>query len=92
MAPEARAYLKSHCDSYCVCNLTGFSISELWELENISWGYALLKVRLLNGLDLIVQLCTLADSGFFFDFWSHGAVKFTVFGVFEELKFKISEG
>ena len=34
---------------------------------------------------------TLADSGFFLDFWSQGAVKFTVSGVFEELKFKISE-
>jgi hypothetical protein len=37
-------------------------------------------------------LCILADSGFFFDFWYQGGVKSTVSGVFEDLKFKISEG
>ena len=35
---------------------------------------------------------TLADSGFFLDCQYQGGVKPTVFGVFEDLKFKISEG
>ena len=34
----------------------------------------------------------LADSGFFLNFLYQGGVKATVFWVFEELKFKISEG
>ena len=34
----------------------------------------------------------LADSGFFLDFQYQGGVKSTVSGVFEDLKFKISEG
>ena len=34
----------------------------------------------------------LADSDFFLDFQYQGGVKSTVFGVFEDLKFKISEG
>ena len=34
----------------------------------------------------------LADSEFFSDFWYQGGVKSTVSGVFEDLKFKISEG
>ena len=34
----------------------------------------------------------LADSGFFKDFQYQGGVKSTVFLVFEDLKFKISEG
>ena len=29
---------------------------------------------------------------FILDFWYQGGVKSTVFGVFEDLKFKISEG
>ena len=35
---------------------------------------------------------TLADSGFFKNFLYQGGVKATVFGVVEDLKFKISEG
>ena len=35
---------------------------------------------------------TLADTGFFKTFLYQGGVKFTVFWVFEDLKFKISEG
>jgi hypothetical protein len=34
----------------------------------------------------------LADSGFFLNFLYQGGVKATVFWVFEDLKFKISEG
>jgi hypothetical protein len=34
----------------------------------------------------------LADSEFFSDFWYQGGVKSTASGVFEDLKFKISEG
>ena len=37
-------------------------------------------------------VCTLADSGFFKNFMYQGGVKSTVFWVFEDLKFKISEG
>ena len=38
------------------------------------------------------QVCSLADSGFFRDSYKQDGVKFTVSGVFEDLKFKISEG
>ena len=38
------------------------------------------------------DLCRLADSGFFLDFQYQGGVKSTVSGVFDDLKFKISEG
>ena len=36
--------------------------------------------------------CILVDSGFFKNFLYQGGVKFTVFWVFEGLKFKVSEG
>ena len=36
--------------------------------------------------------CTLADSGFFKNFLYQGGVNSTVSWVFEDLKFKISEG
>ena len=38
------------------------------------------------------QAWTLADSGFFLNFLYQGGVKSTVSWVFEDLKFKISEG
>ena len=38
------------------------------------------------------DVCTLADSGFFKKFLYQGGVKSTVSWVFEDLKFKISEG
>ena len=38
------------------------------------------------------KLCILADSGFFKNFQHQGGVKSTVSWVFEDLKFKISEG
>ena len=37
-------------------------------------------------------VCTLADSGFLKNFLYQGGVKSTVSWVFEDLKFKISEG
>ena len=37
-------------------------------------------------------VCILADSGFFLDFYYQSGVKSTVSGVFNDLKFKISEG
>ena len=37
-------------------------------------------------------VCNLADSGFFENFLYQGGVKSTVSWVFEDLKFKISEG
>ena len=37
-------------------------------------------------------VCALADSGFFKNFLYQGGVKSTVSWVFEDLKFKISEG
>ena len=49
-------------------------------------------------IDLFLELYTykfkynLANSGFFLDFQYQGSVKSTVFGLFEDLKFKISEG
>ena len=43
-------------------------------------------------MSLSTQLLTLADSGFFKNFLYQGGVKSTVFWVFEDLKFKISEG
>ena len=39
-----------------------------------------------------VNVCLLADSGFFINFLYQGGVKSTVSWVFEDLKFKISEG
>ena len=39
-----------------------------------------------------IRICMLADSGFFKNFLYQGGVKSTVFWVFEDLKFKISEG
>ena len=39
-----------------------------------------------------LSTCTLADSGFFKNLLHQGGVKSTVFWVFEDLKFKISEG
>ena len=39
-----------------------------------------------------MYLCTLADSGFFKNFFYQGGVKSTVSWVFEDLKFKTSEG
>ena len=36
--------------------------------------------------------CILADSGFFKNFFYQGGVKSTISWVFEDLKFKISEG
>ena len=41
---------------------------------------------------LLLIVYSLADSGFFIDFEYPGGVKYTVSGVFEDLKFKISEG
>ena len=38
-----------------------------------------------------MYVCILADSGFFKNFLYQGGVKSTVFWVFEDLKFKISE-
>ena len=38
------------------------------------------------------KVCTLADSGFFQNFLYQGGVKSTVSWVFEDLKFKISDG
>ena len=38
------------------------------------------------------DICTLADSGFFLNFLYQDGVKSTVSWVFEDLKFKISEG
>ena len=38
------------------------------------------------------SICRLADSGFFKNFLYQGGVKSTVSWVFEDLKFKISEG
>ena len=43
-------------------------------------------------MSLSTQLLTLADSGFFKNFLYQGGVKSTVSWVFEDLKFKISEG
>ena len=40
----------------------------------------------------IQGVCILADSGFFLNFLNQGGVKSTVSWVFEDLKFKISEG
>ena len=39
-----------------------------------------------------VNVCLLADSGFFINFLYQGGVKSTVSWVFEDLKFKSSEG
>ena len=38
-----------------------------------------------------MQVCILADSGFFKNFLYQNGMKFTVSWVFEDLKFKISE-
>jgi hypothetical protein len=40
----------------------------------------------------VIELCTLANSGSFLEFYYQGGVKCTAFGIFEDLKFKISEG
>ena len=50
-----------------------------------------------NGTDACIffwdlTVCILADSGFFKNFLYQGGVKSTVSWVFEDLKFKISEG
>ena len=46
-----------------------------------------------NLMQFISELAhTLADSGFFKNFLYQGGVRSTVFWVFEDLKFKISEG
>ena len=42
--------------------------------------------------DILRYVYTLADSGFFKNFLYQGGVKSTVFRVFEDLTFKISEG
>ena len=39
-----------------------------------------------------MEVGRLADSGYFKNFMCQGGVKSTVFWVFEDLKFKISEG
>ena len=39
-----------------------------------------------------LYVCIIADSGFFLNFLYQGGVKFTVSCVFEDLKFKNSEG
>ena len=39
-----------------------------------------------------IRICRLADSGFFKNFSYQGGMKSTVSWVFEDLKFKISEG
>ena len=39
-----------------------------------------------------IEILRLADSGFFLNFLYQGGVRSTVFWVFEDLKFKISEG
>ena len=46
----------------------------------------------LTYLKYLAQICTLADSGFFKNFLYQGGVKSIVSWVFEDLKFKISEG
>ena len=43
-------------------------------------------------LTVNTKVCTVADSGFFKNFLYQGGVKSTVSWVFEDLKFKISEG
>ena len=48
------------------------------------------KVRYVE--EPILKVHTLADSGFFKNFLYQGGVKSTVSWVFEDLKFKISEG
>ena len=43
-------------------------------------------------VEIYMPICTLADSVFFKNFLFQGGVKSTVSWVFEDLKFKISEG
>ena len=54
------------------------------------------RIRVNQGLDVykmfLLLIHGLADSGFFKNFLYQGGVKSTVFWVFEDLKFKISEG
>ena len=50
------------------------------------------SIKLIQKIDTIVYVCTLADLGFFKNYLYQGGVKSTGPWVFEDLKFKISEG
>ena len=74
----------------------GFEIFHVSVLQIIfhtilSMLLSFLKVKMIDILDQM--LCTIGDSGFFrLQGIKVCIVKATVFGVFEDLKFKISEG
>ena len=62
---------------------TRLLISEKSATYTIKWSYTIIWQ---------VRVPSVADSGFFLNFLYQGGVKSTVSWVFEDLKFKISEG
>ena len=67
----------------------------IFYLRNMFKSALYLRTTVYAGTELKFTLqdtYTLADSGFFLDFQYQVGVKSTVSGVFEGLKFKISEG
>ena len=64
-----------------------------WKISQKSRITNFLKKKLdKKSLSKTIYVCILADSGFFKNFLYQGGVKSTVSWVFEDLKFKISEG
>ena len=61
--------------------------------KDLFWKFVFLYARTLRqDFSLQKYVCTLVDSGFFKTFLYQGGVKSTVSWVFEDPKFKISEG
>ena len=62
------------------------------KLFRILWEYVHKYTRVYLAGSSFILVCTLDDSGIFLDSQYQGGVKSTVSEVFEDLKFKISEG
>ena len=95
--PESTVLINYYLLIYSLC-FTTFSkefafctvelVEIIFEVESYCFHIGILP----NEVHILGHIPTLADSGFFKNFLYPGGVKSTVFWVFEDLKFKISEG
>ena len=80
---------------YCISNCGGpviaFKIFKVINYIQFQCTY-IIKKNWLKNINCLLHVPVLDDSGFFKNFLYQGDVKSSVFWVFEDLKFKISEG
>jgi hypothetical protein len=70
-----------------------FDLSKIFDLsKNFAFPDTMLKSKNYFTFKTFLVICKLGDSGFFLTSRYQGIVKATHSGVFEDLKFKISEG